>query len=253
MKNASRSEQMKILLAPSETKKSGGTENFDIGSLLFETLTPLRTDLLHSYINILQKGDLQELSKMFGLKKESDILANKKDIVHELTMKAVERYTGVAFDYLDYPHLSKEAKNYIDTHVILFSNLFGPIRASDMIPEYRLKQGSAVGEIKTDKFYYVHSAQLMEACLADEEVLDLRAGFYDKFYKPLKPYTTLKFIKEGKVVSHWAKAYRGIVLREIAIAGVDTIEEFMKLEIDGLSVQEILNKGIHTEIIYEID
>lgn len=243
---------MKILLAPSETKKSGGTQNFDIGSLLFETLAPYRTNLLHRYINILQKGDLQELSNMFGLKKESDILANKKDIVHELTMKAIERYTGVAFEYLDYPDLNKEAQAYVDTHVILFSNLFGPIRACDMIPQYRLKQGSAVGEIKTEKFYREHGAALVESYLADEEILDLRAGFYNKFYKPQKPYTTLKFIKEGKVISHWAKAYRGIVLREIAISGVDTIEEFMKLEIAGLSIKEILNKGVHTEIIYEI-
>ena len=243
---------MKILLAPSETKKSGGTQNFEIGSLLFETLTSQRTDLLHRYINILQKGDLQELSTMFGLKKESDILANKKDIIHELTMKAIERYTGVAFDYLDYPHLSDEAQDYIDIHVVLFSNLFGPIRASDMIPEYRLKQGSAVGETKTEKFYHEHSASLMEAYLADEEILDLRAGFYDKFYKPQKPYTTLKFIKEGKVVSHWAKAYRGIVLREIAVAGADTIEKFMKLPIEGLQIQEIQTKKNKTEIIYEI-
>jgi len=243
---------MKILLAPSETKKSGGTQNFDCGSLLFETLTPQRINLLHRYINILQKGDLQELSKMFGFKKESDILANKKDIIHELTMKAIERYTGVAFDYLDYPHLSDEAQDYIDTHVVLFSNLFGPIRASDMIPEYRLKQGSAVGETKTEKFYHEHSASLMEAYLADEEILDLRAGFYDKFYKPQKPYTTLKFIKEGKVVSHWAKAYRGIVLREIAVAGADTIEKFMKLPIEGLQIQEIQTKKNKTEIIYEI-
>ena len=243
---------MKILLAPSETKKSGGTQNFDTGSLLFETLTPQRTNLLHHYINILQRGDLQELSTMFGLKKESDILSHKKDIVHELTMKAVERYTGVAFDYLDYLHLNEKAQNYIDTHVILFSNLFGPIRASDMIPEYRLRQGSTVGEIKTEKFYHEHSASLMEDYLADEEVLDLRAGFYDKFYKPQKPYTTLKFVKEGKVISHWAKAYRGIVLREIAIAGVETIEEFMKLPIEGLQVQEIQTKKNKTELIYEI-
>ena len=244
--------KMKILLAPSESKQSGGTQNFNIGSLLFGTLAPYRTDLLHRYINILQRGDMQELSKMFGLKKESDILANKRDIVHELTLKAIERYTGVAFEYLDYSHLNKEAQAYADTHVILFSNLFGPIRASDMIPEYRLKQGAAVGDIKTEKFFREHSATLVEEYLADEEILDLRAGFYDKFYKPQKPYTTLKFIKEGKVVSHWAKAYRGIVLREIATSGVETIEKFMGLEIAGLSIKEILNKDVHTEIIYEI-
>ncbi len=93
----------------------------------------------------------------------------------------------------------------------------------------------------------------MEAYLEDDEILDLRAGFYDKFYKPQKEYTTLKFIKEGKVVSHWAKAYRGIVLREIAKAGVETVEAFMKLPIEGLSIQEIQTKKNKTEIIYTIE
>jgi hypothetical protein len=204
-------------------------------------------------MNVLQKGDMDELSKMFGLKKEADILAHKKDIVHELTMKAIQRYTGVAFDHLEYVSLGKKEQHYIDSHVILFSNLFGPIRASDLIPEYRLKQGSAVDDIKTEKFYHEHSAKLVEEYLAEDEILDLRAGFYDKFYKPTKPYTTLKFIKDGKVVSHWAKAYRGIVLREIAKAGVETIEEFMQLPIEGLRIHEIQTKKNKTEITYIID
>lgn len=244
---------MKILLAPSETKKSGGEFSFHPNTLLFEALLPHRTKLLHAYVNVLQKGDIPTLSKMFGLKKEADILSHKKDIIHELSMKAIERYTGVAFDYLAYEKLNEETQHYIDSHVILFSNLFGPIRASDLIPEYKLKQGEAVGEIKTEKFYHEHSAQLMESYLAEDEILDLRAGFYDKFYKPTKPYTTLKFIKGGKVVSHWAKAYRGIVLREIAKAGVETLEEFMKLPIEGLSIHEVQTKKNKTEIIYTID
>jgi len=243
---------MKILLAPSETKKSGGDLSFNLESLLFDELLPHRTKLLHTYINVLQKGDMATLSKMFGLKKEADILVHKKDIIHELTMKAIQRYTGVAFDYLGYENLDEDSQHYIDSHVILFSNLFGPIRASDLIPEYKLKQGEAVGEIKTEKFYNEHSADLMEEYLMEDEILDLRAGFYDKFYKPSKSYTTLKFIKEGKVVSHWAKAYRGIVLREIAKAGIESLEAFMKLPIEGLSIQEIQTKKNKTEIIYEI-
>ncbi len=243
---------MKILLAPSETKKSGGDNSFDPNSLLFKELIPHRIKLLHTYTNILQKGDMPTLSKMFGLKKEADILVYKRDIIHELTMKAIQRYTGVAFNYLGYEELESSAQTYIDEHVILFSNLFGPILASDLIPEYKLKQGEAVGEIKVEKFYNEHSADLMENYLAEEEILDLRAGFYDKFYKPKKAYTTLKFIKDGKVVSHWAKAYRGIVLREIAKARVETIEAFMNLPIEGLSIQEIQVQKNKTEIIYGI-
>jgi len=243
---------MKILLAPSETKKSGGEQPFNPNDLLFKELSPHRMKLLHTYINILQQGDMQVLSKMFGVKKEADILKYKKDIIHELTMKAIERYTGVAFDYLGYTDLDTLAQTYIDENVILFSNLWGPIKSSNLIPEYKLKQGEPVGDIKTEKFYNEHAAHLMEAYLQDEEILDLRAGFYDKFYKPAKPYTTLKFIKDGKVVSHWAKAYRGIVLREIAKAGVTTLEDFIGLNIENLRAKEIVQKGVHTEIIYDI-
>ena len=189
---------------------------------------------------------------MFGLKKESDILYHNRDIVNEPTMKAIERYTGVAFDYLDYDNLSDKAKEYIDSSVIIFSNLFGPIRADDLIPEYRLKQGESIDDIKVDKFYKEHSAHLLEEYLQDEEILDLRATHYNKFYKPTKEYTTLKFVKDGKVVSHWAKAYRGIVLREIAKSGVETIDEFMKLPIENLSIDEIIQKKPHREIIYTI-
>jgi len=243
---------MKILLAPSETKTHGGCENFSLESLLFPELNTTRKALLHRYINILQKNSLEELTKMFGLKKESDIAYHNKDIIHELTMKAIERYTGVAFDYLNYAELNSIQKSYIDKSVILCSNLFGFIRADDMIPEYRLKQGASVGELKPEKLYKAQS-HLMEEYLEDEDILDLRAGFYDKFYKPTKTYTTLKFIKNGKVVSHWAKAYRGVVLREVAKADINSLEAFMNLSIENLSIEEIQTKKNRTEIIYTIE
>jgi len=244
---------MKILLAPSETKCSGGKAPFRLDTLLFKPLLPWRTKLLHTYVNILQRADMAELSHMFGLKKENDIKAHIKDIIHEPAMKAIVRYTGVAFDYLSYETLDSDAKTYVDSHVILNSNLFGFLRADDLIPEYRLKQGASVGNIKVEKYYHEHGASLMDAYLEHEEILDLRAGFYDKFYKPAKPYTTLKFVKEGKIVSHWAKAYRGIVLRKIAKAGVNSIDDFIKLPIEGLSITEIQTKKHKTEIIYDIE
>ncbi len=244
---------MKILLAPSETKKSGGTEPFKLDTLLFESLLSYRTQLLHNYINILQKGDMQELSKIFGLKKKADILANKKDIIHEPTMRAIERYTGVAFDYLNYNELAKDAQTYLHDNLLIFSNLFGVLKSDDLIPKYRLQQGKPIGDIKPEQFYKPLLQERLDSYLEGEDILDIRAGFYDKYYKPTLPYTTLKFIKEGKVVSHWAKAYRGIVLREIAKAGVTSLEDFMKLPIEGLSIHEIQTKKNKTEIIYNIE
>jgi len=245
---------MKILLAPSETKIAGGEGSFMPCSLLFESICPDRIKLLHLYANVLQRGDAVEIADMFGLKKPKDIAYySTKELINEPTMKAIERYSGVAFEYLQYDKLDSKGQEYIDSSVILFSNLFGVLRADDMIPEYRLQQGKAIADTKTEQYYRPILKEPMDEYLADEEILDIRAGFYDKFYKPSKPYTTLKFTKGGKVVSHWAKAYRGIVLREIAKVGASSLDEFIALPIDGLSIIEIQTKGIKREIIYEIE
>ncbi len=121
-----------------------------------------------------------------------------------------------------------------------------------MIPEYKLKQGASIGELKPEKIYCEHASALLDIYLEDDDILDLRAGFYDKFYKPSKPYTTLKFIKEGKVVSHWAKAYRGLVLRAIAQANIRTLDAFMALNIEGLNIDTIQTIKHKTEITYTI-
>ena len=53
-------------------------------------------------------------------------------------------------------------------------------------------------------------------------------------------------------MSHWAKAYRGLVLKAIAQNKIETIEEFMNLEIEGLVVYEIKTIKNKTEIVYNI-
>jgi cytoplasmic iron level regulating protein YaaA (DUF328/UPF0246 family) len=243
---------LKILLAPSETKKEGGSLPFELSPLLFSELTPKRQELLNAYNQLIELNEFSLLSKMFGLKKENDVLRYMTPITHNPSMKAIERYTGVAFDYLAYETLQPEEQNYIDEHVLLFSNLFGVLRASDTIPDYRLKQAEPIGELKVEPFYNTLLTPLLDNYLKEEQILDLRATFYNKFYKPSTPYTTLKFVKEGKVVSHWAKAYRGIVLHHLAKANIQSLEAFMQLPIEGLEISEIQTKKNLTEIIYNI-
>jgi len=243
---------MKILFAPSETKNSGGDGDFEILNLLFPSLAPYRLSLIDSYMGLIGSGSDDDLRGLFGLKNMVEIERYRADILSNPITKAIQRYDGVAFDYLDYHSLSPNAKDFIDSNLIIFSNLFGPIRASDLIPDYRLKQGVNIGVVKVEKFYHDHSFELLESFLADDDILDLRAGYYEKFYRPTKPYTTLKFIKEGNVVSHWAKAYRGLVARAVAEANIQTMEEFMQLQIKGLNLIEIQTRKNQTQIIYNI-
>ena len=244
---------MKILFSPSETKKTGGFEKpFDKNSFIFSELFEKRLEIVNSYNEFILNATKDELIRVFGVKKDEVIKQYKQDIFTLPTMKAMQRYEGVAFDYLEYEKLAMVEQNYIDENVLIFSNIFGPIRACDLIPDYKLKQGETFDDLKIEKFYHDNFSQKVDEYLQNDDIIELRAGFYEKFYQIKTPYTTMKFIKDGKVVSHWAKAYRGTILKLLAKNSIKTIEELMNMQIENLKIEEIKKQKNKTEIVYSI-
>jgi len=239
---------LKILFSPAEGKNAGGD------SLPTELLgsNDARLDILNEYNSIVKSGDEEAIKELFGIKKFSECEPYINDVFDSPLMHAIERYQGVAYKYLDFHSLDGDAKEYLKKNTIIFSNLYGAILGGDSIANYKVKQGNDIGSIIPDKFYKDRFTYQLDLYLHNDEILDLRAGYYDKFYKLTKPYTTLKFLKDGKTVSHWAKAYRGLVLREIAKHNISSLEEFKSLEIDGLQVKEIKVIKNKTEIVYNI-
>lgn len=239
---------MKILFSPAEGKNEGGIRsNTDIfGSYA------LREEVLSNYNKIIFGKNKEQIQKLFGLKNFHDCEPYLHDIFESPKMMAIMRYNGVAYQHLKYDSLSAQVQTYVQENTIIFSNLYGPILASDLIANYKVKQGNDIGSIDPEKFYKQNFSQLIDSYLQDDDILDLRAGYYEKFYKISKSFTTLKFLKNGKVVSHWAKAYRGIVLREVAENAISSIDTFHTLEINGLQVHSIKQQKNKTEITYEI-
>ncbi|MCD6259933.1 MAG: YaaA family protein [Helicobacteraceae bacterium] len=240
---------LKILFSPSEGKVSGGNNTQDkelLGS------NKARKEILDNYNEIIKRADPQEISKLFGIKKLEECQSYLQDIFSAPKLEAIRRYSGVAYEYLAYDILPSQAQEYLKANTIIFSNLYGPLRGSDKIANYKVKQGNNIGGIEPDKFYKDRFSYQLDLYLGKDDILDLRAGYYDKFYKVSRPYTTLKFLKNGKTVSHWAKAYRGIVLRELAKHDIQNLEAFGKLEIEGLDAEEIKVIKNKTEIVYNI-
>lgn len=239
---------LKILFSPSEGKNSGGGEN---KKELFGTLSA-RKEILEAYNTIVLGSDEERIKQLFGYKKISECQPYINNIYNSPLMCAIQRYQGVAYDYLKYQELDSKAQEYLKNNTIIFSNLYGPVRGGDTIANYKVKQGNTVGDIAPDKFYKERFSHQLDLYLSGSDILDLRAGYYNKFYKLTQPHTTLKFLKNGKTVSHWAKAYRGIVLREIAKAAITSLDDFMKLEIENLQIHEIKEQKLKREIVYTI-
>ena len=245
---------MKILFSPSEAKfKDGENKSFDKDSFIFPELFDKRLEIINMYQDYINDASKEKLEKIFGTKKEDVISYYNDDIFKRPTKKVIERYDGVAFDYLKYEQLKDDEKKYIDENVMIFSNLFGPMLCGDNgLPDYKLKQSENINGFKIENFYKENFTESLNEYLENEDIIDLRAGFYEKFYKINKPYTTMKFIKDGKVVSHWAKAYRGVILNEMAKKNIQTIEEFLNMEVASLKVEEIKEQKLKKEIVFSI-
>jgi len=244
---------MKILFSPSEAKCKGGKyEKISKDNFLFPDLYQYRMEAIAKYQHFIDTATNEQLAKLFGTKKSDVIDYYKGNLLEKKLVKAIGRYNGVAYNYLQYSKLKDNEQKYIDTNVIIFSNLYGPILSSNKVQDYKLKQTEKIEGFAFEKYYKEHFSNHLDEFLKNEDIIDLRAEFYKKFYKINKPYTTMKFIKNGKVVSHWAKAYRGIVLRELAINHVEIMADFKRLEINGLIVKEIIQKGFHSEIVFDI-
>jgi len=237
---------MKILLAPAETKKEGGT----LPPLNLNNFT-LQKDVINEYEKFIATSNIEELSVWFGLKNLTICEKYKRSILNLPTMKAIQRYTGVAFEAIQYENLNQKEQEYIDKNVVIFSNLFGAINANTAIPDYKFKQGALLPSLNTEKFYKKNLKDILDEDLKDE-VLDLRAGYYDKFYKPSASTITYKFLKGGKVVSHWAKHYRGELVRQIAVNNITNFADLMSFKFEGLNLVEIQEKKNIRTIIMEI-
>ncbi len=237
---------MKILLAPAETKLEGGDlPPLDLSKFI------LQKDVVTEYEKFISSSSIEELSKWFGLKNLELCKKYKRTIKELSTMKAIQRYTGVAFEAIKYNELSSKAQNYIDENVIIFSNLFGVLNANTLIPDYKFKQGALLPNLNTEKFYKENLKAKLDLELGDE-ILDLRAGYYDKFYKPTASTITYKFLKNGKVVSHWAKHYRGELVKQIALNNITNFADLMNFKFDNLELVEIQEKKNIRTIIMNI-
>jgi cytoplasmic iron level regulating protein YaaA (DUF328/UPF0246 family) len=205
------------------------------------------------YNEIISDKDEKELLKLFGFKNKKDIYKfTPVEFASCKIQKAILRYTGVAYTNLKYETLDKSSQYFIDTNVMIFSNLFGPILAGDKIPYYKLKQGESLRGFDTAVQYKEVFSDEIDRWLEDEFTVDLRAIFYEKFYSLKKLHITMKFYKNGKILSHFAKAYRGTVLRTLAIHRPQNVSEFEQINFENLRIKEIRKIGVKTEYSFEI-
>uniref|UniRef100_UPI000E3CC1EE YaaA family protein n=1 Tax=Allorhizocola rhizosphaerae TaxID=1872709 RepID=UPI000E3CC1EE len=130
---------------------------------------------------------------------------------------AAKVYTGVLYAALDYATLPPAAQRYARASVVVFSALWGMVGLGDRIPAYRCPPGvrlpgldAALGSWWRRRLTAMHSRQF---------AVDLRSGPYQGMWRPAHA-ATVRVLHDGKVVSHFNKATKGRLVRDLALAGV---------------------------------
>ena len=213
---------MRIVLPPSESKAAGGDgEPLDVNSLAFPELTGLRRELLGELATLSSDTPRALKALKLGSRGEALVAANL-ELTTSPTIPAITRYTGVLYDALDYPTLEIPDRNRADETLWVFSALFGPLRATDHIPNYRLSADSALPGGKLT----LRWAPWAETIWSGDFTIDVRSEAY-RALCPL-PAGSGVFVRvvtdsgTGKsAVGHANKATKGHLVRELLCSGAE--------------------------------
>jgi cytoplasmic iron level regulating protein YaaA (DUF328/UPF0246 family) len=129
--------------------------------------------------------------------------------------KAIDVYSGVLYQALDWGSLSPTAKAQGDKSLLIVSAIFGVLRPSDVIPNYKAKI--------TSSDWKVALKPVLDGLEADL-IIDCRSSTYAGVWQspPDRTAAVRVFKKEkGKisVITHLSKKYRGELTRELLKSG----------------------------------
>ncbi|MCI7484987.1 MAG: YaaA family protein [Helicobacter sp.] len=244
---------MYILFSPSESKNipthRHDTKQSELKYLFSQKA--YKTRALHSYLEALKTSNEAKLHALFGSKViDLDSLSLSQNLLSARKIKAIELYSGVGYKALDFASLPKREREFLESSLLIFSNLFGTVLASDELPYYNLHQGKGFGDFALKTIYTRQERDLHEFLLGSE-ILDLRAEAYVKVSPVHVPHTQIEFLKNGKKISHFSKHYRGIFARQIALHRC-MLSEIESLEFENLRLLESKNLGHKRLLSYEI-
>ena len=202
-----------VLLPPSETKVSGGSGTLSLASLGFPGLASGRSAALDAVAALVAAGQ-DESSPA-----KARAAAANRHVRDSGTLPAIERYTGVLFDGLGYSELDADAQAWVREHVAIGSALFGLVRASDGIPDYKISHNTKLPGTTLGRIWRRHSPLELPGM-----VVDTRSKSYASLL-PVKGAIPLEVVDEGgRALAHWNKHGKGRLVRDLALAGVQASE-----------------------------
>ncbi|MFC7753306.1 YaaA family protein [Tsukamurella soli] len=159
---------------------------------------------------------------------QADELDRNRALWTAPTRPALERYTGVLYEALDVPGLSKAQRAKADARLAIGSALFGVVRAGDPIPAYRLSAGSKLPGLRTLAAEWRPALAAELAALDCGLIVDLRSGGYAALGRVDGGVTATVVTERADgsraVVSHFNKHHKGLLARALVATRAEPMD-----------------------------
>jgi hypothetical protein len=222
-----------ILLPPSEAKRPGGSRTAKVGG--FDVaLGPARSEVTAALGELVGSATPQVLEKILharatlldrAIEAIADLVAGREPL-----LPAWQRYSGVVWTHLEAASLTPAQRR----RILVPSGLYGITTAQDPIGDYRLKMNVALAPLGNLAAYW---RPLLAPALAKyvrgATVVDLLPKEHESALDFEMLQATCRVARVAFVgadgaaaVGHGAKAVKGVLARQVLLAGLDVLDSF---------------------------
>jgi cytoplasmic iron level regulating protein YaaA (DUF328/UPF0246 family) len=228
---------MLILLPPSEGKAEPASgQAVDLATLSLPGLTRPRERVLTALAALCggeTKRRQDNALAVLGLSPgQRDEMRRNASVREASTLPAGKLYTGVLYDALELSAMDGSAHAAAEESLLIFSGLWGAVRISDRLPAYRCAIGVSLPRLGPLAAVWRKALPRPLGDLAgDGLVVDLRSSAYGAMWAPgpavaartatvrVLHERTVDGVLRRSVVSHFNKATKGRLVRELLLAG----------------------------------
>ena len=235
---------MKIIISPSKTKKINNLPIKDSGSLTEKE--PFYLEITKEIIEKIKTFSVEEIEKKFKLKNEKaqKLLEFYKNYENEKSGNALASYTGVAYKAIKIETFDKSDFEYLESHLVILSALYGVLTPYANVKEYRLDMTNSIFESKS--IYEVWKSSVNEYFEKEDIILNLASKEYSKLVKS-DNLIDFEFWnntnRKLKQISTNSKKMRGFTLNYIVKNRITNINNLKDITLN----EYVFNKDISSE------
>ncbi|HEX4726674.1 MAG TPA: peroxide stress protein YaaA, partial [Jatrophihabitans sp.] len=155
------------------------------------------------------------------------------------TMPALRRYTGVVYAGFDAPGLSAKARELANQRLLIFSGLFGVLRATEPVPAYRVPASAVLPGLGVLATFWRKqlTEPLVDLLGRRGPIVDLRSTDYAAMWQPAPSSAQSRRLLTVRVLSRRPGGEYGVISYQSKLAKGRLAAALLERAAQGLPVR----------------